>query len=174
MMLMTKWLGLALSSANASVTSGPKLRQHSIMLYLRGVAVPRKALSYHHCMKQAYFWTWRAMETVGMKHKPSRKSLNLIGSQKQQSNCKPCLACIRALGIRGLGMNRREGQNNYDGNWYCVGWAGRINSFLLLPAAVVASPNQFQEGCLALCCSTCLPSVCLLRTEEDDPGHIPC
>lgn len=92
----------------------------------------------------------------------------LAGSQKQQSICEPCFAYIRALEIHALGVNRREGQNIYDGNYYCVGWAERINPFLLLlSVAVGASPNWFQEGSLALCPSPLLPSTCLLTTRKE-------
>lgn len=136
------------------------------MLYLRGIAVPQGALSHHHCMEQAHLWTWRTMQTEGMKPKLSRKPSKLIGSQKQQCNCEPCFAYTRALEIHALGVKKREGQN-YGGNCYCAGWAGRINSFLLPP-----STNQFQEDCLPLCCSPLLPSIFLLRTG-DDPAHIP-
>lgn len=108
-------------------------------------------------------------ETVGMKYKPSRKPSKLTGSQKQQCNCEPFFAYTRALEIHALGVNKREGQNNYHGNCYCVGWAARIKSFLLLPSAVVASPDQFQEGCLTVCCLPFLPSICLLRRRWPRP-----
>lgn len=65
-------------------------------------------------MEQARFWTWRTMEIVGMKHKPSRKPSKLTGSQKQQSSCEPCFAHTQE--IHALGVNRREGQNVYDGS----------------------------------------------------------
>ena len=110
-----------------------------------------------------------------MRHKPSKQSSRLAGSQKQQSSREPCFACSRALEIHALGVNRREGQNIYDLNYYCVGSSRRINSFLLLPSvAVAASPNQFQNGSLALCPSPLLPSICLLTTEEAGLGHTPC
>lgn len=141
-MLMTEWLSLAQRSANTSPTSWPKLRQHSIMLYQRGIAVPQESLHHLHCMQQVHSWTWRTREHVEMRHKSSKKPSGLAGSQKQQSRHEPCFAYSRALEIHALGANRREGQNVYDGNYYCVGCSRRIDSFLLLlSVAVVVSTN---------------------------------
>lgn len=173
--LMIEQLCLAQRSANTSLTSGPKLRQHSIMLYQRGCAVPQESLHHLHCVQQVHSWPWRTTETVKMSHKPSKQLSRSAGSQKQQSSHKPCFAYSKSVEIHALSVNRRECQNIYDGNNYCVGWARRFNSCLPLPSvAVAASPKQCQEGSLALTSSPLLPSVCLLTTEEAGPGHVPC
>lgn len=81
------------------------------------------------------------------KHKPSKQLSRLAGGQKQS-----CFAFTRALKIHGVGSNRKEGQNTCDDNDYCVGWARRINIFLLLPSATAAAaPNLLQEGSLGRC-----------------------
>lgn len=140
--LMIEWLGLAQCHANTSLTSGAKLRQHSIMLYQRGTAVPQESLHHLHCMQQAPLWTWRTAETAEMKHKPSKQPSRFAGSQEQQSSHEPCFAYRRSLEMHALGVNRGEDQNIYDGSYDCVGWARRINSFLLLPSTAAApSPN---------------------------------
>lgn len=141
--LMIEWLCLAQRSVNTSLTSGPKLRQHSIAR----CAVPQESLHHPQCVQQVHSWPWRTAETVKMSHKPSKQLSRSAGSPKQPSSHKPCFAYSRTLENHALGVNRRECQNIYDGNNYCVGWARRINSFLQLPSvAVAASPKQFQEA----------------------------
>lgn len=107
--------------------------------------MPQELLHHLHCMQQVHSWTWRAVETVEMRHKTSKQLSRLAGSQKQQSSHEACLAYSRALEIHTPCVNRWEEQNICDGNQYCVGWARRINTFHLLPlASVAARPNWFQ------------------------------
>lgn len=141
---MTEWLSLAQRSANTSPTSWPELRQHSIMLYQRGIAVPQESLHHVRCMQQVRSWTWRTRERVEMRHKSSKKPSRLAGSQKQQSRHKPCFAYSRPLEIHALGVNRKEGQNIYDGNYYCVGCSRRIDSSA--PLSSCSSVNKLDSG----------------------------
>lgn len=145
MVLLIEWLGLAQHGANTSLTSGRKLRQHSTVLYWRvpGSTSRITASSSQHAASMLL--DVEAMD----KHKPSKQLSRLTGHQKQS-----CFAYTRALEIHGVGSSRKEGQNACDDDDYCVGWARRINLFLLFPSATAAAPpNLLQEGSLGLCSS---------------------